>query len=110
MAAHSRSTTYANFISERQGRDRDAYGGNYEQLVAVKKKYDPSNFFRLNQNLDPARSAGAELNTAGRPPGRYTRSTGAWLIARPTVSSPPGPPPGRHRPASGSAPTRQAAC
>jgi Berberine and berberine like len=31
-----------------------AYGGNYPRLVALKKKYDPTNFFRLNQNVEPA--------------------------------------------------------
>jgi hypothetical protein len=30
-----------------------AFGPNYEQLVAMKNKYDPTNFFRLNQNIKP---------------------------------------------------------
>jgi hypothetical protein len=33
---------------------RAAYGTNYEQLVALKQQYDPSNFFRHNQNINPA--------------------------------------------------------
>lgn len=36
---------------------RAAYGGNYERLMMVKQQYDPSNFFRHNQNITPARVA-----------------------------------------------------
>lgn len=38
---------------EAQGRVRDAYGTNYERLVALKTSYDPTNFFRMNHNLCP---------------------------------------------------------
>jgi len=30
-----------------------AYGANYERLVVVKNKYDPTNLFRHNQNIKP---------------------------------------------------------
>jgi FAD/FMN-containing dehydrogenase len=30
-----------------------AYGPNYKRLVEVKAKYDPSNLFRMNQNIQP---------------------------------------------------------
>ena len=30
------------------------YGGNYSRLVALKKKFDPTNMFRLNSNVSPA--------------------------------------------------------
>jgi Berberine and berberine like len=36
-------------------RVRAAYGANYDRPVAVKKKYDPTNFFRLNKNIAPDR-------------------------------------------------------
>ena len=34
-------------------RVRAAYGPNYDRLVALKTKYDPANFFRLNNNIAP---------------------------------------------------------
>jgi FAD/FMN-containing dehydrogenase len=36
-------------------RVRHAYGENYERLVELKQRYDPTNLFRLNQNIDPNR-------------------------------------------------------
>ncbi|GAB3011624.1 FAD-binding oxidoreductase [Spirosoma pulveris] len=35
-------------------RVKAAYGPNYERLIALKTKYDPDNFFRLNNNITPA--------------------------------------------------------
>jgi hypothetical protein len=46
---------YANNLGEEGGdRVQAAYGENYVRLSALKKKYDPTNFFRLNQNIQPA--------------------------------------------------------
>jgi hypothetical protein len=39
---------------EGEERIRAAYRGNYERLAAVKAKYDPSNFFSVNQNIRPS--------------------------------------------------------
>ena len=33
---------------------REAYGRNYDRLAALKKRYDPANFFRSNHNIKPA--------------------------------------------------------
>jgi FAD/FMN-containing dehydrogenase len=46
---------YLNFIGDEGGdRVRAAFGGSYERLAAVKRTYDPENFFRRNQNIAPA--------------------------------------------------------
>jgi hypothetical protein len=46
---------YVNFLGEEGGnRVRQAYGArHYERLVELKRVYDPTNFFRLNQNIEP---------------------------------------------------------
>jgi hypothetical protein len=46
---------YVNFMME-EGHDRitATYRDNYEHLVAIKNKYDPTNLFRVNQNIKPA--------------------------------------------------------
>jgi FAD/FMN-containing dehydrogenase len=45
---------YVNFMMEEgEDRIRATYGSNYERLVAIKNKYDPDNFFRVNQNIKP---------------------------------------------------------
>ncbi len=48
---------YLNFIMEEgEERIRESYRGNYDRLAAVKAKYDPENFFRVNQNIKPRAS------------------------------------------------------
>jgi FAD/FMN-containing dehydrogenase len=45
---------YVNFLTQEEtDRTRSAYGGNYARLVGLKGKYDPTNLFRLNQNIPP---------------------------------------------------------
>ncbi len=51
---------YVNYLGE-LGEEgiRAAYGRKYERLAALKNKYDPTNFFRMNQNIKPTRAAAA---------------------------------------------------
>lgn len=53
-AQYATGGAYVNFLTpDEQDRVRMAYGSNYERLVELKKKYDPENLFRLNQNINP---------------------------------------------------------
>jgi hypothetical protein len=47
---------YVNFMMDDEGeaRVKATYGDNYKRLAALKKKYDPDNVFRVNQNIRPA--------------------------------------------------------
>jgi FAD/FMN-containing dehydrogenase len=45
---------YINFLTQEESdRIAFAYGGTYRRLVDLKKKYDPANLFRMNQNIKP---------------------------------------------------------
>jgi FAD/FMN-containing dehydrogenase len=51
---HLSHGVYVNDLGDEGGqRVRDAYGPNYARLVALKNRYDPTNLFRLNQNIAP---------------------------------------------------------
>ena len=47
---------YVNFMmdDDDEARVKASYGDNYARLAAIKKKYDPANLFRVNQNIRPA--------------------------------------------------------
>lgn len=54
--------SYVNYVSDEGDTfARAAYGPNHDRLVALKNKYDPTNFFRMNHNIRPTmeRSVGA---------------------------------------------------
>ena len=50
------TSVYVNFLmDEGEERIRQAYGAEkYDRLKALKRRYDPDNFFRLNQNIPPS--------------------------------------------------------
>ena len=51
---------YINFLTEEEAdRLEFAYGPSFKRLVDVKTKYDPTNFFRMNQNIKPRTAAQA---------------------------------------------------
>jgi hypothetical protein len=57
---------YLNFMMEEgDERIRATYRGNYQRLAAIKAKYDPDNFFRVNQNIRPAASLRESISASG---------------------------------------------
>jgi hypothetical protein len=51
---YSAGGAYVNMMMEEgQDRIRASYRDNYERLAAIKHEYDPTNFFRVNQNIKP---------------------------------------------------------
>jgi FAD/FMN-containing dehydrogenase len=53
-APYASSGAYVNFMTEEESnRVASAYGDNYPRLVELKRKYDPTNVFHMNQNIQP---------------------------------------------------------
>ena len=61
---------YVNFLTGDEGeRVRSAYGANYDRLAMVKAKYDPTNLFRVNQNVPPMAAVATPATMAAPTPG-----------------------------------------
>ncbi|MGO4571692.1 FAD-binding oxidoreductase [Microvirga sp. 2TAF3] len=55
---YAAGTAYINFMpADELDRVEAAYGGNYQRLAEVKRRYDPQNMFRMNQNVRPTEEA-----------------------------------------------------
>jgi FAD/FMN-containing dehydrogenase len=57
IGQHSTGGLYLNFAGlgeEKEALVKAGYGANYERLAALKAKYDPTNLFRMNLNIEPA--------------------------------------------------------
>jgi hypothetical protein len=68
---------YANFLSdEGPAGVETAYGARLTRLVALKDRFDPTNFFRLNGNIPPSRwTPSSPLSVVGAEPEAAGRST-----------------------------------
>jgi FAD/FMN-containing dehydrogenase len=52
---YSAGGAYVNMMMEEgQERVRDSYRDNYDRLARIKAQYDPTNLFRVNQNIQPS--------------------------------------------------------
>ena len=56
LEPYATAGTYVNALEPEAGRTnrlRDSYGPNWDRLVELKRRYDPNNLVRLNQNITP---------------------------------------------------------
>ena len=55
LKPYSTGGNYVNFQTEDEADERtlESYRGNYERLEAVKARYDPTNLFQVNRNIQP---------------------------------------------------------
>jgi FAD/FMN-containing dehydrogenase len=54
-APYASGSVYINFMPDDENeRVEKAYGPNYRRLTEIKRRYDPNNLFRMNQNISPS--------------------------------------------------------
>ena len=54
VANYTADDVFLNYLGDEGERVRAAYGPNWERLVKLKRRWDPDNVFRLNQNIPPS--------------------------------------------------------
>lgn len=55
MQKESTGGVYVNLMGhDEKSRIKAAYGENFDRLTEIKKKWDPDNILRMNQNIEPA--------------------------------------------------------
>ena len=52
-------------MDEGQDRIKTTYSDNYDRLARIKQQYDPENFFRVNQNIQPAAADESKVAAGG---------------------------------------------
>lgn len=64
MRPFTTQAAYLNYLGGDEGNDglRAAYGAKLARLAELKAKFDPANFFRMNQNVAPAPAAGTHVS------------------------------------------------
>ena len=67
--------SYANYQTEDEtdGALEQAYGSNYDRLVALKNELDPTKFFHLNSNVKPTVECGGVQDARNEPAHRPTK-------------------------------------
>ena len=61
---HATGSGYVNFLTEDEAeRVAASYGQNHRRLQALKRRYDPTNLFRMNLNIAPAMAAPQEVSS-----------------------------------------------
>jgi FAD/FMN-containing dehydrogenase len=62
-APFAMGSVYVNFMPEDESdRVGSAYGANYRRLAEIKRRYDPDNLFRMNQNIRPINDRSQRTN------------------------------------------------
>ena len=65
LSSFGASDGYVNYLGEEgPSAVKASYGANYARLASLKKKYDPENFFRFNQNIPPESLGARQMRQA----------------------------------------------